>query len=109
MTRGPAGTRSQCSWAASPSPSRLVWLSLALGCLMGSPRWMILHFKTVRCPQQWQSAPRRHISTACIPKRVWSACSYVTLWTTVGTDQMKRNVVSVPDGYIYYMVEDLVR
>lgn len=60
---------------------------------MGSPPWTTSPSKTVRCPGQWRSV-HFHTSTACTPKRVWSTCSCVTLWMTVGMDRMRRDVVS---------------
>lgn len=99
-TKEPVGIRLPYSWDASPSPSRSLWLRSALECLMGSPPWMISPSRTVHCPMQWWCAPCTHISTACIPRHVWSTCSSVTLWMTVGMDPMRRDVVSVSFGYV---------
>lgn len=98
-TREGVGTRPPYSWAASTSHSRLLCLRSALACLTESPPWMTSPSRTVRCPWQWRSALRTHISTACTPRHVWSTCSCATLWMTAGMDLMRRDVVSVSFGH----------
>lgn len=94
-TREPSGTRPPFSWDVSPSPSRLPSLRSVLVCLTESLPWMMSHLKTVRCRQQRRRVRRRHISTACTPRLVWSTSGSVTLWMIVAMVLMRRDAVSV--------------
>lgn len=106
-TREPSGTRPPFNWDASPSPSRSLWLRSVWVCSMGSLPWMMSRSRTVRCPQQWRSAPRSRISTARTPRHVWSTWSSVTLWMIVGMDPMRRDVVSVSNIQCWKKYSDL--